>query len=223
MIFSTNDIHSYFYFLSSKTFVILVKNILQKYLQCKGSNNFTDRIHLKKKKKSLRQNSENIHAFRETQLKITLAINQRKQFVSSSQQRERRSSLSPFFTGNVRNSARIPRSRGEKNKGEEGGRETPAFGPVTSVSRLRTENGSASVQPLKRWEFCVTRGQRADERRERGRAASAVTAVTPVILLYAGNKCAPLTHASAIPAFSSILVRPRAHLYLFPRRVPRDG
>lgn len=35
--------------------------------------------------------------------------------------------------------------------------------------------------------------------------ASAVTAVTPVILLYAGNKCAPLTHASAIPALSSIL------------------
>lgn len=80
MIFSTNDIHSYFYFLSSKTFVILVTNILQKYLQCKGLNNFTDRIHLKKKKKSLRQNSENIHAFRETQLKITLAINQREQF-----------------------------------------------------------------------------------------------------------------------------------------------
>lgn len=190
-------------------------------------NNFTDRIHLKKKKNLSAKIPKTFTHFEKHAgngwLKITLAINQREQFVSSSQQRERRSSLSPFFTGNVRNSARIPRSRGEKNKGEEGGRETPAFGPVTSVSRLRTENGSASVQPLKRWEFCVTRGQRADERRERGRAASAVTAVTPVILLYAGNKCAPLTHASAIPAFSSILVRPRAHLYLFPRRVPRDG
>lgn len=52
---------------------------------------------------------------------------------------------------------------GEKNKGEEGNACT--FRSRYAVSRLRTENGSASVQPLKRWEFCVTRGQRADERR----------------------------------------------------------
>lgn len=70
----------------------------------------------------------------------------------------------PFSsTENVRNSVRIPRSRGGKNKGEEGNACT--FRSRYAVSRLRTENGSASVQPLKRWEFCVTRGQRADERR----------------------------------------------------------
>lgn len=80
-------------------------------------------------------------------------IDQREQFVNSS----------PSSTENVRNSVRIPRSREGKNKGEEGNACT--FRSRYAVSRLRTENGSASVQPLKRWEFCVTRGQRADERR----------------------------------------------------------
>lgn len=42
-------------------------------------------------------------------------------------------------------------------------------------------------------------GKKREERERAGRVvASAVTAVTAVILLYAGNKCAPLTHASAI-------------------------
>lgn len=38
----------------------------------------------------------------------------------------------------------------------------------------------------------------AKREKKRAAVASAVTAVTAVILLYAGNKCAPLTHASAI-------------------------
>lgn len=60
--------------------------------------------------------------------------------------------------------------------------------------------------PLKRWEFYVMRASKGEARRERhgkkekerAAVASAVTAVTAVILLYVGNKCAPLTHASAI-------------------------
>lgn len=84
LIFSTNDIHSYFYFLSSKTFVILVTNILQKYLQCKGLNNFTDRIHFKKKKNLSAKIPKTFTHFEKHAgngwLKITLAINQREQF-----------------------------------------------------------------------------------------------------------------------------------------------
>lgn len=36
------------------------------------------------------------------------------------------------------------------------------------------------------------------KKKEPTAVASAVTAVTAVILLYVGNKCPPLTHASAI-------------------------
>lgn len=89
--------------------------------------------------------------------------------------------------------------------------------------------------PLKRWEFCVMRAgaserasasegkARREKKREEGErasrraVASAVTAVTAVILLYAGNKCAPLTHASAIAlSLSGSLVLSTLSLCLFP-------
>lgn len=62
------------------------------------------------------------------------------------------------------------------------------------------------LQLVKRWEFRVMRASKGEARyersakkeKERAAVASAVTAVTAVILLYAGNKCASLTHASAI-------------------------
>lgn len=57
------------------------------------------------------------------------------------------------------------------------------------------------------------RYERKCEEGERAAAvASAVTAVTAVILLYACNKCAPLTHASAITF--TILTLPSSFLFL---------
>lgn len=131
-------------------------------------------------------------------------IDQREQFVNSS----------PSSTENVRNSVRIPRSRGGKNKG---GKRLHLSVPLCSLSAAHRKwfcfSSAAKTMGILRYTRATGRWKERREReRKRGRAASAVTAVTPVILLYAGNKCAPLTHASAIPAFSSILVRPRAPL-----------
>lgn len=88
-----------------------------------------------------------------------------------------------------------------ENKGERGGR--LGSGPVMQFRGVHTENGSASVAAKT---MGISRYARpAGRRKEKERAASAVTAVTAVILLYAGNKCAPLTHASAIAAFPPLL------------------
>lgn len=82
------------------------------------------------------------------------------------------------------------------------------FRPHTvTISFSHTENGSVSVTTKtmriphykRRLSKKGVAGKKREERERAGRVvASAVTAVTAVILLYAGNKCAPLTHASAI-------------------------
>lgn len=77
---------------------------------------------------------------------------------------------------------------------------------MRSRARMHTENGSASVTTKTMGNFALcarlegeARWKRSGKKEEeRTAVAPAVTAVTAVILLYTGNKCVPLTHASAI-------------------------
>lgn len=106
-----------------------------------------------------------------------------------------------------------------------GGRETLAFGPVMQ-SLWYTPKMVLLHLPLKRWEFRVTRGQRPDERRK-SEAASAVTAVTAVILLYAGainalrSRTLPRYLCLSFSLFRGVCHRTSCYLFLKVQRLWR--